>query len=213
ILAEAAVAITPDLLRREAVRSTFAGLRVLPTGDGSTTSARRETVYLRGQSGMLSVAGGKLTTYRRIALTALGMLRAELGLHRLDRTPLPLPGAIDPDEGVRRIARSLPDLDPSVCAHLVHLYGSLADEVLAYAVADPDLLRPLHREGPDLAAQAVYARDVEWACRPEDVLQRRTTLALRGLAGENVVRRVDELLKTRAGEAPRAAGVPSSPAR
>src|SRR5205085_2148225 len=101
--------------------------------------------------------------------------------------------AIDPDEGVRRIARSLPDLDPSVCAHLVHLYGSLADEVLAYAVADPDLLRPLHREGPDLAAQAVYARDVEWACRPEDVLQRRTTLALRGLAGENVAEPVAEL--------------------
>ena len=42
ILTEAAVAVTPDLLRREAVRSTFAGLRVLPLGDGSTsTSAGR----------------------------------------------------------------------------------------------------------------------------------------------------------------------------
>ena len=213
ILAEAAVAITPDLLRREAVRSTFAGLRVLPTGDGSTTSARRETVYLRGPSGMLSVAGGKLTTYRRIALAALSALRAELGLHNLDRRPFPLPGAIDPNEGVRRLARRLPDLDPAVCAHLVHLYGSLADEVLALAVADPDLLHPIHPEGPDLAVQALYARDVEWACRPEDVLRRRTTLALRGLAGEDVVRRVDELFKTRGGEAPRAASVPSPPAR
>ena len=213
ILAEAAVAISPDLLRREAVRSTFAGLRVLPTGDGSTTSARRETVCLRGPSGMLSVAGGKLTTYRRIALTALSALRADLGLHRLDRGPFPLPGAIDPEEGVRRLARRLPDLDPAVCAHLVHLYGSLADEVLAPAVADPDLLCPIHPEGPDLAAQALYARDVEWACRPEDVLRRRTTLALRGLADEDVVRRVDELFKTRGGEAPRAASVPSSPAR
>ena len=201
ILDEAAVAVSPDLLRREAVRSAFAGLRVLPLGDGSTTSARRETVYLRGPGGMLTVAGGKLTTHRRIALTALGLLRAELGLPRLDRRPFPLPGAIDPDEGVRRLARRVPDLPLAVRAHLVHLYGSLAEEVLAPAVADPDLLQPIHPEGPDLAVQAVYARDVEWAHRAEDVLRRRTTLALRGLSGEDVVTRVEELVNARSGEA------------
>ncbi len=213
ILAEAAVAITPDLLRREAVRSTFAGLRVLPSGDGPVASARRETVYLRGPGGMLSVAGGKLTTYRRIALGALSTLRADLGLHRLDRRPFPLPGAIDPNEGVRRLAGRFPDLEPAVRAYLVHLYGSLAEEVLAPALADPDLLHPIHPEGPDLAAQALYARDVEWACRPEDVLRRRTTLALRGLDVEDVVRRIEGLVKTRGGEGSRAASVPSSPAR
>jgi glycerol-3-phosphate dehydrogenase len=174
---------------------------VLPLGDGSTTSARRETVYLRGPSGMLSVAGGKLTTHRRIALTALGLLRAELGLPRLDRRPFPLPGAIDPDEGVRRLARRVPDLPPAVRAHLVHLYGSLAEEVLAPTVADPDLLRPIHPDGPDVAAQAVYACDVEWAHRAEDVLRRRTTLALRGLSGEDVVTRVEELVNARSGKA------------
>ena len=213
ILSEAAIGIAPDLLRPEAICSTFAGLRVLPMGGGATTSARRETVFLRGPAGMLSVAGGKLTTYRRIALEALSTLRAELGLHRLDRRPVPVTGAIDPDEGVRRLAAGWPDLDPTVCTHLVHLYGSLADEVLAPAVADPDLLHPIDPKGPDIAAQALYAREVEWACRPEDVLRRRTTLALRGLAGEDVVRRVDELFTTRGDEAPRGASVPSSPAR
>jgi len=213
ILGEAAIGIAPDLLRPEAICSTFAGLRVLPMGGGATTSARRETVFLRGPAGMLSVAGGKLTTYRRIAFEALSTLRAELGLHRLDRRPFPLPGAIDPGEGVRRLARRLPELDPAVCTHLVHLYGSLADEVLARAVADPDLLQPLHPKGPDIAAQALYAREVEWACRPEDVLRRRTTLALRGLADEDVVRRVEEFVKTRDGEEPRPASVPSSPVR
>jgi glycerol-3-phosphate dehydrogenase len=213
ILGEAAIGIAPDLLRPEAICSTFAGLRVLPMGGGATTNARRETVFLRGPGGMLSVAGGKLTTYRRIALEALNTLRAELGLHRFDRRPFPLPGAIDSGEGVRRLAGRLPDLDPAVCTHLVHLYGSLADEVLAPAAEDPDLLHPLHPNGPDIAAQALYARDVEWACRPEDVLRRRTTLSLRGLAGEDVVRRVDELFKTRGGEEPRAASVPSSPVR
>ena len=64
-------------------------LRVLPGGPGETANARRETVYTRGTHGMLSVAGGKLTTYRRIALDAL----EQLGVQNLDRTPRPLPGA------------------------------------------------------------------------------------------------------------------------
>ena len=63
------------------VRASFWGLRVLPGGPGATANARRETVYTRGPSGMLSVAGGKLTTYRRIALDAL----EQLGVRNLDR--------------------------------------------------------------------------------------------------------------------------------
>ena len=73
------------------VRASFLGLRVLPGGPGATANARRETVYTRGSTGMLSVAGGgKLTTYRRIALDAL----EQLGVRNLDRAPRPLPGAI-----------------------------------------------------------------------------------------------------------------------
>jgi glycerol-3-phosphate dehydrogenase len=213
ILAEASIAIDSGFLRRESVRSTFAGLRVLPRGDGSTASARRETVYIRGPSGMLSVAGGKLTTYRRIALGALELLCADLGLHRFERRPAPLPGAIAPGEGPRRLATRVPDLDPALYAHLVNLYGSLAEEVLAPAAADPDLLQPLHQDGPDIAAQALYAHEAEWAYQTEDVLRRRTTLALRGLAGEDVVRRIEAIVTTRAGAGSRAASVPSSPGR
>ena len=66
---------------------------------------------------MLSVAGGKLTTYRTIALDALERLRGPLGLRRIDRSPFPLPA-----DGA---ARSFPvELDPEVEAHLRHLYGS-----------------------------------------------------------------------------------------
>jgi glycerol-3-phosphate dehydrogenase len=213
ILAEAAVAVDHDLLTREAVRSTFAGLRVLPRGDGPTARALRETVYLRGPSGMLSVAGGKLTTYRRIAVTALELLRAELDLHRLERRPFPLPGAIDPGVGLHRLFGRLPGLEPHVAAHLVHLYGSLAENVLAPAVDDPDLLLPLHPDGPDVAAQAVYAAEHEWAHRPEDVAWRRTTLAQRGLAGEDIARRLAGFLSPRGGEASRAASAPSQRAR
>jgi glycerol-3-phosphate dehydrogenase len=213
ILAEAATCISDDVLRTEAICSTFAGLRVLPLGDGATPNARREAVLLRGPAGMLSVAGGKLTTYRRIAHAALESLRAELGLRRLQPRPTPLPGAADLDDAADRLARDHPDLEPRVRIHLAHLYGSLAGDVLAPAADDPDLLRPLHPDGPDVAAQALYARDFAWARRPEDVLRRRTTVALRGLAYDDVRARIEELLSARAGEAPPAASAPSSRAR
>jgi glycerol-3-phosphate dehydrogenase len=189
ILREAAVAIDPELLGRDRVRASFAGLRVLPAGGGATANARRETVFLRGRGGMLTVAGGKLTTYRRIALDALDQLRSELGLHRLSREPWPLPGAA----GLDRVA--FPDeLDPAVRSHLLHLYGSLAAELLAPAAEDPELLAPLHPDGPDIAAQALYARTHEWATTADDLLRRRTTLALRGLATDEVRSTVTQLL-------------------
>jgi glycerol-3-phosphate dehydrogenase len=193
ILDEASVALEPQVISAAGIRSTYAGLRVLPLGDGATASARRETVFHRGAAGMLSVAGGKLTTYRRIALDALAMLRTELDLHRIVRRPLPLPGAVDRLEGARRLARRWPDLDPRVRTHLLDHYGGLAEQVLAAAEEKPDLLRPIHPGGPDLVAQAVYARDFEWARTPDDVLRRRTTVTLRGLASEEAVALVEEL--------------------
>jgi glycerol-3-phosphate dehydrogenase len=188
VLDEASLAV--EGLSRERVRGVFGGLRVLPGGEGETANARRETVYSRGPEGMLSVAGGKLTTYRRIALEVLSVLRAELGLQRLDRRPLPLPGAEGPNPFDR-----WPDLDPRVQSHLWNHYGTLAGEVLAPAAEHPELLGPLHSEGPDIAAQVVYARDSEWAQSVEDVLRRRTTLSVRGLADSAVRERVDALFR------------------
>jgi glycerol-3-phosphate dehydrogenase len=152
-------------------RVAFCGLRVLPGGDGATASARRETVFSTGPSGMVSVAGGKLTTYRQIALDAL----VELGVRGLSKRPRPLPGAA----GLDRIAWQH-DLDAPTRAHLLHLYGSLAPEVLAPAADDPSLLEPLVPGRPDLRAQELYARTHEWARTDEDVLRRRTTAWLAG---------------------------------
>src|SRR5581483_10854101 len=167
VLEEAAVGI------RELgpVRATFAGLRVLPGGPGSTANARRETVYTRGPTGMLSVAGGKLTTYRRIALDAL----EQLGVRNLDRRPRPLPGAI----GLARIDWPV-ELDARTRRHLIHLYGARAADVVRPALDDPSLLEPLVAGRPDVRAQDAYARGHELAVRDEDVLRRRTTAWLHG---------------------------------
>jgi glycerol-3-phosphate dehydrogenase len=168
VLAEAGVAVhgIGD------VRATFCGLRVLPGGPGSTVNARRETVYTTGPRGMLSVAGGKLTTYRRIALDAL----EQVGVRNLNRKPRPLPGAAGLDH-----VRWPVELAPATRSHLLHLYGSLAADVVAPAVADPSLLEPIVEGRPDLRAQERYAREHEWAHTDEDVRRRRTTVWLAGL--------------------------------
>jgi glycerol-3-phosphate dehydrogenase len=167
ILDEAAVAVH-DIGE---VRASFYGLRVLPGGPGATANARRETVYTHGAHGMLSVAGGKLTTYRRIALDALD----QLGVRSLDRKPRPLPGAA----GLSKIDWPV-ELDPATRTHLLHLYGSLAPEVLAPALDEPSLLEPIVPGRPDLRAQELYAREHEWARTDEDVYRRRTTVWLEG---------------------------------
>src|SRR6202008_3633890 len=130
VLAEASVAldgIGPP-------RATFCGLRVLPGGEGGTASAKRETVFSTGPTGMVSVAGGKLTTYRRTALDALD----HLGVRGLSKPPRPLPGAL----GLDPIAWPH-DLDTATRNHLLHLYGSLALDVLAPAAEAPSLLEPI----------------------------------------------------------------------
>jgi glycerol-3-phosphate dehydrogenase len=190
ILREAAHALDSRTVDRGRVLAAFAGLRVLPEGHGSVASARRETVFTRGPAGMLSVAGGKLTTYRRIALEVLERLRPELRMHRVDRRPWPLPGA----SGLDSVAFP-PELDEDVREHLLHLYGSLASEVLAPAREDPRLLERISDEGPDIAAQVRYAATHEWARSADDVLRRRTTLFYRGLAGEEATAPVSTLLR------------------
>ena len=188
ILGEASQALSSQLVEPHAVRASFAGLRVLPLGAGGTANARRETVFSLGPGGMLSVAGGKLTTYRRIALDALERVRAPLGLGRIDRHPFLLPGARgDPP-------RLLVEVDPDVEAHLRQLYGSRAGEVAALGAETPSLLERLHPDGPDIAAQAVFAVESEWATTAEDVLRRRTTVTLRGLADDGAVARAEALV-------------------
>jgi len=193
VLSEAGVAVDAAVLGRDRVLATYAGLRVLPRNDGSTVDARRETAFLVGKGGMLTVAGGKLTTYRQIAYSALEHLAPALGLAKLDRRPVPLPGATNAGSVAARLVRGW-ELEPAVAAHLAHFYGSRADRVLALAADRPELLERLHPEAPDIGAQVVFAAVAEWATGTADVLHRRTTLAARGLTGRDVESRVEDLL-------------------
>jgi glycerol-3-phosphate dehydrogenase len=178
-----------DLARPDRVLSSFAGLRVLPRGEGGTYEASREQVVRVGPAGMISVGGGKLTTHRLIALDALRGLPAGLRPRKLHPSPDPLPGSSPPDAHALH-AR----LDAPIAKHLMELYGGEAEKLLRYSTRFPDVLEKLHPEGPDIWAQVYYAADEEWAVTVEDVVRRRTTLGVRGLDTENVRDRLASIL-------------------
>jgi glycerol-3-phosphate dehydrogenase len=181
ILAEAGRSVAADALRPSLVRSRFAGVRVLPAGGSSTIRARRETVVGRGPGGMVSVAGGKLTTWRLIGARTARLALAPLGNARVPIGPVPLPGAAPLARVERALAESHPGLPGEVRAHLARHYGLRAAEVLAAAAGDPALLERVHADGPDIWAQVAYGRDAEWAATADDALRGRTTVVLRGL--------------------------------
>ena len=199
VLGEAGLALPAAMLQPGRVRFRFAGLRALPTGEGETAQASREHRIAVSRTGLVSVAGGKLTTHRLIAVDALRRLPpAVLGRGRSirpDDTPLPGAGTpVFPPDGA--------GADPELRAHLARIYGARAGAVLAYAEREPGALERIHPQGPDVLAQAAYAIDAEWAGTVEDLARRRTTLSLRGLGGEEVRARLQALLVSKGADLP-----------
>ncbi|MEV4163175.1 glycerol-3-phosphate dehydrogenase/oxidase [Nonomuraea dietziae] len=202
ILSEAGHAVQDSQLRREDITYAFAGLRVLPGGPGRVAAAKRETVVTRGRRGMLSVAGGKWTTYRHIGRLVLDILAhlpgRPLGDDLAAILPaMPLPGLASPDAVAMRLFTEREPgarMDPLVARHLAAHYGSIAFDVARLIREDPSLGERIHPDGPDIWAQAVYAREHEWAATVDDVVRRRTTLTIRGLDTADVRARVAGLL-------------------
>ncbi|CAM5698819.1 Glycerol-3-phosphate dehydrogenase OS=Streptomyces glaucescens OX=1907 GN=SGLAU_06885 PE=3 SV=1 [Streptomyces glaucescens] len=78
--------------------------------------------------------------------------------------------------------------------HLATHYGSLAFDIAHLANDNPELARRVHPDAPEIWAQVVWARDYERAETADDVLRRRTTLTIRGLATDEVRAKVQDLL-------------------
>jgi glycerol-3-phosphate dehydrogenase len=194
ILAEAGLSLAAAAIDPARIRQRFAGLRVLPVAAGPTSDAPREVVLTTGPGGMISIAGGKLTTWRRIGLQAAGLATAALGHPALDARPRSLPSAVQPDAEQEVLRARFPLVDPAVVAHLVHGHGAAARVILERAAADATLLAPLSAAAPDIGAQVLHARDREWAVSVDDVV-RRTGLAPRGADDAKTRKRIATLLK------------------
>jgi glycerol-3-phosphate dehydrogenase len=189
ILEMASHFLRPEVLRRERVVYAFAGLRVLPRGQQATLHASREHLLSVGPGGMVSVAGGKLTTHRRIALDALRHLPERVRPRRLYLSDAPLPGATPAPGPVNHSHLDGPTVD-----HLLRIYGSQTPNLIGYGQAKDNALEVITPGAPDVWAQVHHAASEEWALTAEDVIYRRTTLGLRGFDTPEIRHSIYEVL-------------------
>ena len=168
-------------LTTDDVVSAWAGIRPLVAASFTrdASSASREHRIDRSRSGVVSVSGGKLTTYRAMAAEVVDVVERELGrapAHApTDRTPLP-GGDLRSLEELTRAAE-LEVGDAFVAKRLVDAHGSRWRAVAALTSAEPALARRIIRELPHLLAEVVYAVEHEMATTLTDVLVRRLRIA------------------------------------
>ncbi|MBF6172147.1 glycerol-3-phosphate dehydrogenase/oxidase [Nocardia blacklockiae] len=158
-------------LRRSDIRGSFAGLRpLLRSADDSTADISREHAVLHSPGGPITVVGGKLTTYRKMAQDAVDAAVAHAGppASPCVTQRIPLVGAVSGAERDRIPA-------PPV---LIERYGIEATEILRLVRTDPALAEPV-APGIDVTrAEFAYAVTHEGALTEDDLLDRRTRIGL-----------------------------------
>lgn len=187
-------------LREEDILSTFAGYRPLiksqSTDKAASAQLSRSHAVLDGPADMVSIVGGKLTTWRRMAEDTMNFLAKRDG-----RAPsaitrgMPLAGTEGWPEAAQRIAQDGFGLPPDISAHLGAFYGAHLQDVLALGEENPEWLRPLVPDLPYLMAEVVYACRYEMALTLDDVLSRRTRIVLEDRQqGRTAAREVAEVM-------------------
>ena len=167
------------------VVSTWAGLRPLlrPEDARSPGATSREHRIVESPSGLISIVGGKLTTYRAMAAQVVDRVarrlrdldgRAVAPRARTDREPLPGGAARDLSTVTRDI--ELEGFPRTVAEHLTRLFGSEAPAVARLALSDPALKQPIVEGHPALRAELIHAVRREMAITLCDLLIRRTHL-------------------------------------
>ncbi|WP_303977388.1 glycerol-3-phosphate dehydrogenase [Dongia mobilis] len=171
---------------RANIRWTYAGIRPLyDDGASKAQDATRDYVLKldqkSGEAPLLSVFGGKITTYRRLAEAALEKLQPTFpGMKAPWTATGTLPGGDFPVNEfatqVGTLAKKYPFLELREARRLVRAYGTRAHHIMGNARASDDLGR---RFGPSLTeAEVRYLMDQEWATSAEDIIWRRSKLGL-----------------------------------
>lgn len=164
--------------------SVYAGYRPLvsPRSSGhSTARLSRTHVVLQSPTGLVSIVGGKLTTYRRMAQDTVDVLSRRDGSAPVHPTQnLPLHGsagwpAVQRDLEIKGAALGL---SQQTLTHLGKSYGSEANSLLSLVENDGTLGMRLIDDLPYIRAEVVYACRQEMAMTPYDVLARRTSITL-----------------------------------
>ncbi|BAW97607.1 glycerol-3-phosphate dehydrogenase [[Synechococcus] sp. NIES-970] len=208
LLAETNRILPTAQLTRADVKFTYSGVRPLPyVGDKNPGSITRSHILFdhtrEGVSNLISLIGGKLTTYRQV-----GEEMVDLVYRKLNR-PVPpcptrkklLPGAIAADDQVieKMIHRYSGTVERASIQHLFRIYGAKAPAVLTLVDDAPDLGDRLVPYLPDIKAQAVYAVRFELAQTLKDICRRRTTLSMLANYGYDALPALVDTLQTHCG--------------
>jgi glycerol-3-phosphate dehydrogenase len=196
--------VLADPLEQSDIVGVYAGLRPLLAGESDATSQlSREHAVSTADSGLISVAGGKYTTYRVMAKDAVDLavsrLDAQVPPSRTDRLPLlGAEGYAALEQRCSELARQS-GLSELRIKGLLERYGSCCIEVLDLIAQRPELGEPLEGAEDCLCAEIVYAVTCEGALHLDDLLTRRTRISIetadRGLrAAESVCELVADTL-------------------
>ncbi|MEO9200674.1 MAG: glycerol-3-phosphate dehydrogenase C-terminal domain-containing protein, partial [Antricoccus sp.] len=170
-------------LTHDDIQGVYAGLRPLLSGESDQTSQlSREHAVARPQPGLISIAGGKYTTYRVMAADAIDATREDLGSAVPDSVTelIPLLGA----EGYHALKNQIErfshrhDIAPWRATNLINRYGSMVTELIEMVGEDRSLLEPLQGAEEYLRAEMVYAVTREGALHLDDLLARRTRISI-----------------------------------
>ncbi|MBA3438316.1 MAG: glycerol-3-phosphate dehydrogenase [Pyrinomonadaceae bacterium] len=183
--------VIPDAhLTRDSVLYTYSGVRPLPflgvRTEGGIT--RRHFIHDHAPSfdGLLSIVGGKLTTYRNLAEQTVNIIFKKLNRKqaRCMTAQVPLPGAVTEDFArfsESFIAGSI--LPEARSQRLLRIYGTRAQEVLKIAREDPELLETFSPETGAIGAEVVMSFRGEMAQSLSDCLLRRTMVGMNRAVG------------------------------
>lgn len=172
----------PDArLKQHHIAACFAGLRTLRISRHLQPSeAAREELIVVSRSGLITVAGGKLTTHREIASRAVDRVMKMLG-RSYERSPTlaePLPGA----RSGTPASSSMSELPPELHQALIARYGSRAAIVARIAAERAELAQPLAPGSPAIGAEVIHAVRNEFARSLDDFIARRTAMTWRAPA-------------------------------
>ena len=177
--------------------STFAGARPLLAFSGpSATKASREHRIEVDRSGLVSVMGGKYTTYRRMAEQVVDVIvrrhhwKADRGLSdQISLVEALHPITLDHWQDVTR------HVDPDLLARLLTRYGAGTVHLLQLLARDPTLAHPVCPHHEYIEAELIHAFQEELACTITDVLARRTRMAWSPCQGLDALSKVTELFQ------------------
>jgi glycerol-3-phosphate dehydrogenase len=181
------------------VISSWAGVRALIDGKSAepASAVSREHAIVTGPGGMITVAGGKLTTYRRMASEVvdrvIGTGRKDVG--DVSTASEPLPGGESATFEPFRVAGAELSLPPATVEHLIRTFGTETAAIYNLIRGDRNLREPIHPEHPAIAAEVVQIVRREMVVYSQDVLARRLRLTTETSdAGQAAIPRVERLM-------------------